>query len=437
MIDSGREWIVPDALARGQLLYRDVVYWFGPLTPYLHGALFRLFGSSFSTLVLAGGLSAVAALAALYGALRRVTEATAAALWTALAIPALVFMPNAGGAILGMGYRIWHAATLSLLAILVVSTGSRRLRRIAAAGALCALAGLCRLEWGLSALSAAALVVARRPADATVVPSRGNVFRPLASLLAGFLAVFGAGWLPFFAGAGWRSLLVEQPVFLLNIPKETRGHVGLAGLNTWQTAPGTSCTRPASGSGPFSRSSCWSSGRRMREEPGRRLIAVALALLTALGSAAMGGLSGPVLFWCGAADLRPRPGPGLARRPERGRERVGGFRLDGAARLHRRFFFIDDAPYVAPPLSPSSARRDSSTSRQNARCRLRSEARAAFAAVLSSSSRSGLRALLFLRGAGARPDPGTGGMLRRAPRRPGRSKRSRRRFARGPVPTTD
>jgi hypothetical protein len=146
LIDSGREWIVPDALARGQLLYRDVVYWFGLLTPYVHGALFRLFGSSFSTLVLAGSLSAVAALAALYAALTRVTERTAAALWTALAIPALVFMPNAGGAILGMGYRIWHAATLSLLAILVVSAESRGLRRIAAAGALCALAGLCRLR---------------------------------------------------------------------------------------------------------------------------------------------------------------------------------------------------------------------------------------------------------------------------------------------------
>jgi hypothetical protein len=26
LIDSGREWIVPDALARGDLLYRDVVY---------------------------------------------------------------------------------------------------------------------------------------------------------------------------------------------------------------------------------------------------------------------------------------------------------------------------------------------------------------------------------------------------------------------------
>ena len=47
LIDSGREWIVPDALARGDLLYRDVVYWFGPFTPYFQAAFMRLFGSSY------------------------------------------------------------------------------------------------------------------------------------------------------------------------------------------------------------------------------------------------------------------------------------------------------------------------------------------------------------------------------------------------------
>ena len=90
IIDSGREWIVPDALARGELLYRDVVYWFGPFTPYLHAGFFRLFGSSFATLVLAGVVGSVGVLAALFFALRTVTERREAALWTALAVPALL-----------------------------------------------------------------------------------------------------------------------------------------------------------------------------------------------------------------------------------------------------------------------------------------------------------------------------------------------------------
>ena len=49
----------------GQMLYRDVVYWFGPFTPFYHALFFRLFGSSFSTLVLAGAVTSAGVLAAL------------------------------------------------------------------------------------------------------------------------------------------------------------------------------------------------------------------------------------------------------------------------------------------------------------------------------------------------------------------------------------
>src|SRR5262249_19187405 len=50
LIDSGREWIVPDALASGGLLYRDVVYWFGPFTPYFQAAFLRVLGSGMGPL---------------------------------------------------------------------------------------------------------------------------------------------------------------------------------------------------------------------------------------------------------------------------------------------------------------------------------------------------------------------------------------------------
>src|SRR5215472_16869973 len=105
IIDSGREWIVPDALARGELLYRDLDYWVGPFTPYVHAAWLRAFGSSLSTLVVAGTFDSLAMLAALYLALRRTAGRSAAALWTALAIPVVVFMPASGGLLIGMGYR--------------------------------------------------------------------------------------------------------------------------------------------------------------------------------------------------------------------------------------------------------------------------------------------------------------------------------------------
>ena len=89
IIDSGREWIVPDALSRGELLYRDVVYWFGPFTPYFQAAFFRVFGSGFGTLVLSGAAAACGTIAALCLAARRVTGRAEAAWAAALADPGL------------------------------------------------------------------------------------------------------------------------------------------------------------------------------------------------------------------------------------------------------------------------------------------------------------------------------------------------------------
>jgi len=73
IIDSGSEWMYADALARGQLLYRDVVYWFGPFTPYFQAIFLRIFGSSFVSLVISGIVGSVFTLVALYWALRRVS----------------------------------------------------------------------------------------------------------------------------------------------------------------------------------------------------------------------------------------------------------------------------------------------------------------------------------------------------------------------------
>jgi hypothetical protein len=92
IIDIGSEWMWPDALARGDVLYRDVVYWFGPFTLYLHAGFFRLFGSSFATLALAGVVASALTLVVLRACLRLVTGRIESLLWTALAIPLLVFM---------------------------------------------------------------------------------------------------------------------------------------------------------------------------------------------------------------------------------------------------------------------------------------------------------------------------------------------------------
>jgi hypothetical protein len=224
IIDTGNEWLWPDALARGELLYRDVVYWFGPLTPYVHAAAFGLFGSSFASLVLAGAVASILTLAALSLCLRLVTGRPEAALWTVLAIPLLVFMPFSGGSLLGMGYRMWHAAALTLLALWVALSPRGARWRPWIAGVLVGLAALCRAEWGAIALVALAAGMRRR----------GAGWRVIARSTVAAAVVFVAVMAPFVAAAGLERFLTESFVFLVGLPAETRSSaVGWMGVRRW------------------------------------------------------------------------------------------------------------------------------------------------------------------------------------------------------------
>lgn len=78
LIDGGRELDVPRRLLEGELLYRDVRYYWGPLAPYLNAGLFRLLGTS-ADAVMVGGLAAAAlGCTAVYLLARRVAPAAVA-----------------------------------------------------------------------------------------------------------------------------------------------------------------------------------------------------------------------------------------------------------------------------------------------------------------------------------------------------------------------
>lgn len=347
LVDSGREWIVPDALARGELLYRDVVYWFGPFTPYFHAAFFRVLGSSFRTLVVAGVVGSLGVLVALYVALRTVTEKREATLWTALAVPALVFMPNAGGSILGMGYRMWHAAAFSLLAVAAVSRLRSRGPLVAAvsAGILSALAGLCRTEWGIAALLSCFLALGTRDRFDRVWLREAFVAGTAALLLFG--GVLGL----FILSAGAEAVLTDGPILLFGLPDETRSNVALAGLRAWR-----------SGLVPLLYSSLMWIGVVLavevvvlrREDPKRagrkvRLLLAVLVVLALLALVARG--SGAVLFSAAPVVCLLTLWVGIRRRGSPEAAALAGFGLLGLLVSHRRFFHISDGPYVAPPLA--------------------------------------------------------------------------------------
>ena len=54
IVDTGRELYVPARLAAGKVLYRDIFYLYGPLSPYLNAFLYKVFGVRILSLVLGG-----------------------------------------------------------------------------------------------------------------------------------------------------------------------------------------------------------------------------------------------------------------------------------------------------------------------------------------------------------------------------------------------
>lgn len=379
LIDSGREWIVPDALARGGLLYRDVVYWFGPWTPYAHAAVFKLAGSGFGPLVLAGVLGALAVLASFAYVVRRVAGPLESRLATGLAIPVLVFMPAAGGAILGMGYRMWHAAGFGLLALAAAASVRSRRATAVASGVLAALAGLCRTEWGLMALAAAALVVLRA--------TRSGSAARLAWLVAAFLLTSGAGWAVFLATAGPEALLRESPVFLLNLPEATRAHV-VPSLAIGWAALGNFVYACAVGGGAVFLMRAISSPRDSQAARSS-LLATAVLLAVALVAALAGALSGPSAYSAAPAVCAAAAVVGWRRGRGPRAALLLGLGVMGLLALHRRLVFIGDGPYVAPPLlfalacAAGLARQAMLRRRESAgRGRLRTTCRLAAAALI-------------------------------------------------------
>jgi hypothetical protein len=352
IIDSGREWIVPDALSRGELLYRDVVYWFGPFTPYAHAALFRFFGSSFSTLALAGAAAGSAALYALHRALRLAAGSRAAAPWTAIAVPLLLFMPSAGGVFLGMGLRMWHAALFSLLAVTLSAPASERRRPALdlAAGAAAGMAGLCRTEWGAAALAGVAAASALRAPG-------GLRFSPLGRAAAGFAVVFGGGLGLFVLLAGAPAVLRDAPVLLWNLPAETRASSAAAHPGSWARGAGQMAYGAFAWLAVFVAIEVLSLSRVPHPSdaaPGiarRRLPLLGALLALAGASAAVAGLPQDVVL-CATPLLCAAAAVFAAVRMPRGSRAaaVAGCGVLGLLTAYRRPFFLADGPYVAPPI---------------------------------------------------------------------------------------
>ena len=411
IVDSGIEWAYADALARGAVLYRDVVYWFGPFTPHFQAAFLRLFGSSFTALAIAGAVGAAGALAALWTSLRRVSSPRDAFLVTALAIPALVFMPNSGGAILGMGYRIWHPAAFTLAALAAASFPAARRRWLppVLAGAAAGLASLSRAEWGLMAVAGAA--------TAFLLGRRRRASSALAAALVAAL-VFAAGIGVAVSRAGRDAVLGDGHLLLHSVTPETRRFlVAFAGVESWPQGLAELVY-----SGALWAGAClvltWALAWR---RPGGGASAGALIfVLAALGvSALLGGAAGAVAFSAAPLVCLAALAVGIARRGRPSGAALAAYGLVGVLAAHRRPFHIVDGAYVAPPLlfalvcSAGLLRLAAARARFGADRRRFARGYSAALAALVAAAFLG-RAVQYL-GDRRVPIAGTGGMLAASP----------------------
>lgn len=195
-VDIGRDFVAPDLMLQGRVLYRDIEYWFGPFAPSLHYLLFRAFGVSLEAVFGAGVAAGLAITVLAYWLAREILPPLEALICGLIVLTHGVF----GGSIMNHATPYTYSATyglvFSLLAFLAVIRYLRRadVRWGLLVGCAGALALLCKQEFGL-------ISIGMLGAGILISPQAGGFgfVRRAAPLLGGYLAVVAAAAVALFS----------------------------------------------------------------------------------------------------------------------------------------------------------------------------------------------------------------------------------------------
>jgi hypothetical protein len=164
-VDFGDQRYIPWRLAQGEVLYRDIAFYNGPLSQYINALWFVLFGPSLRTLVLCNLALLAALVALLHYALRQIGSR-----WAATVACVLFVLLFAFGQYVEVGnynflcpysHEATHGLMLSLLAVVLAWPASRHvLLRATASGLALGLAFLTKAEVFLPGLAATAIAIA-------------------------------------------------------------------------------------------------------------------------------------------------------------------------------------------------------------------------------------------------------------------------------------
>lgn len=230
-VDSGRELMVPQRVAQGERLYRDVAFYHGPLGPFLAAGVERAVGASLPARTLLAACIALLHLEGLRRLARLMVSARRAALAACLTVALAAFL-RPGGWLFPFSLDA-SIAVAALTWALVLSSGEASPRGDRAAGVCIALALLARPELGVAGL--AAVVLQARGALRRWLPLAGW---PLAAAGAGYAAVSWGVPISTLVNSGWLAFVHPPPAFAhvyrvyagLDLPGERLEELALAAI---------------------------------------------------------------------------------------------------------------------------------------------------------------------------------------------------------------
>ena len=232
LVDCGREMNQPLRIVSGQMIYSDVRHIYGPLSPYVNAALYRIFGPSLGVLYADGIVSAMLILALVYW-LSRQMMGRAATLAATLSVMWLCAFKQAGNYILPYSYSALHGCALGLATLALLVRFVRRdqpetrdqdvvdnrmlgvSRLLIAAGVMAGLTTLAKTEMGFAAIAAG---IAAVTLSSIARPGRALVLA--AMFLAPALGIVGLVYLLIAVKVGWHTLAVDSFLFLRNLPPQ-------------------------------------------------------------------------------------------------------------------------------------------------------------------------------------------------------------------------
>ncbi|MCE9593199.1 MAG: glycosyltransferase family 39 protein [Planctomycetes bacterium] len=213
LVDFGRECYAPWRLAEGDVLYRDLAWFNGPLSPYFNALAFEIGGASLRTLFVVN-LAVLAVLTVLvWRLIARLADPVAASAACVVVLALCGF-----GQLVGVGnynfvapysHEATHGLVLTLLALECFECArERRSLALHVLGGLCVgLAWLTKVEMALAATVVAVvrLALERRAAPVFVASLAACVPTLVATVWLGAALTWSEAW--FGATSAWRGLV--------------------------------------------------------------------------------------------------------------------------------------------------------------------------------------------------------------------------------------